>query len=472
MDRIREADFVARDSARAGTFRTITERETGGITQSVGAYEISRNGRKMTFIDTPGHAAFMAMRSRGALAADVAILVVASDDGVAEQTKEAIRILHETKTPHVVAFTKIDRAPDMEKAKAQLMNAGVLLEGSGGDVSHCGVSAKTGDGIGELLDIVELAADVLNLECDADVPAEGMIIEAKKDARRGVVAHAIVTNGTLKPGDDIACGSFGAHIRSLEDATGAQIAAAVPSMPVAVLGFKEMPFAGERFRAGEPSPAVVLEEDEQPIVRRGPSAAEDDITVVTLVVKADSQGGAEAVSQIIASLAVPQGLRLTVAQSGVGEVTDGDIRWLMARNKGNAVVLGFNVSVTKAAENLAKAGKIEIASSKVIYDLVSHAESLIKKLSKATVAGDLEVLALFGTKGEAGRIVGGKVITGVMHSGAAVDVEREGAVVGSGTMTSLQSGKKPMESVEAGSECGMVIDGAGDIRVGDHVIIR
>ena len=444
----------------------VAHSEAGGITQSVGAYEIVHGDKKMTFIDTPGHEAFMGMRERGAGMADIAILVVSAEDGVQEQTKEAIRIVTDAKVPYVVAVTKIDREPKTDKAKNELMQAGVLLEGYGGDVSWCGVSGVTGEGVSDLLDLLLLVADTLEATYDPDAPVAGYVLEAKKDAKRGVTVHAIMTDGTLTAGMDIAAGAAGARVRSLEDAVGKRVESCTASAPVTIIGFKDLPVVGARFAAGTPESVAAARPVKVKI------AHTEGVTAINVIVKADSQGALEAVAASVRAIPVPAGAVIRIVSEGVGDITDGDVQWFMASEAERGMVVGFNVGATKPAETVAKAHRIKVVSSKIIYDLVKGVEDAIKAVTKAAATGELEILALFGKKGPKEHIVGGKVISGEMKNGADIEIEREGSAAGTGKIASLQSGKKPMEEVAAGSECGMLVESDIDIKVGDRIIIR
>ncbi len=453
LDAIRKADVAAG--------------EAGGITQSIGAYEITHGGEKMTFIDTPGHEAFMAMRHRGATIADLAILVVAADDGVQEQTKEAIRILAETATPYVVALTKVDRGSNLDKAKNDLMQAGVLLEGYGGSTSWQAVSGKTGEGIPDLLDLLLLVADTLGLDYDRASPVAGFVLEARKDAKRGLIVSAIVTDGTLKTGMDIVAGKAGARVRSLEDGNRARIASCTASCPVVIGGFKDMPAAGDAFSSGTAGPVpVAARQNRERLVH------EEGVTAINIIIKADSHGALEAASQAIRAIPVGEGALVRVVSEGVGDITDGDVQWFVATESERGMVIGFNVSATKPAETMAKTNRIAIVASRVIYDLVRSVEEALKAMAKAAASGDLEVLALFGMKGRGEHVIGGKVVMGEMKNETAVRIERGGEEIGTGMIASLQSGKKPVLTVEEGSECGLMVKAECDIKVGDHIIIR
>lgn len=461
-------DYMRKSGVAAG--------EAGGITQSIGAYEITHKGEKITFIDTPGHEAFIGMRTRGAHIADFAILAVAADDGVEAQTKEAIGILKETQTPYIVAITKIDTGVSLDKAKNELMQEEVLLEGQGGNVSWHGVSAKTGEGIPDLLDLALLTAEVEHLEYDPAHPAQGFIIEAKKDSQRGIVAHAIVTDGTLKPGDDIMAGDSNAHIRSLEDGTGARLQSATPAAPVVILGFKNLPSVGVKFVVGKsaqsPSRAHHPESGIQsPASRVQRLIVKEGETVVNVIVKADTGGALEALAQVVRGIPLPPGYIVRVVDEGVGEITDGDVQWLTATEAKKGILVGFNVGATKTAEAVARINGITILTSSIIYDLARDLTEVVKGAGKEAIMGDLEVRAVFGKK-EGRQIVGGKVVAGEIKSQSACGIERGVEVVGVGRIVNLQQNKADAATVTAENECGLLIQTDAEIKVGDHLVIK
>lgn len=450
---------------------SIAATEAGDITQSIGAYEITHKGEKMTFIDTPGHEAFMNMRARGATIADVAILVVAADNGVQTQTKEAINILKETQTPFVVAITKIDKNIQLDQIKNDLTQAEVLLEGYGGNISWHGVSAKTGEGINDLLDLVLLTTDIEHLEYDPAHPAKGVIIESKKDARRGIAAHAIVTDGTLRPGDDIVAGEVSARIRSVEDGAGARLDHAAPSTPVILLGFKDLPPVGVEFRAGMAKGKEARIAGDADVKEKKRFVVSKGETVINVIVKADTGGALEALAQVVRGLPLPMGYVLRVVDEAVGEITDGDVQWLTATETKKGILVGFNVGVTKAAETVAKINGITIFTSSVIYDLTRDLAEAVQGADAEALIGDLEVLAIFGKK-EGRQIVGGKVTAGEIKNQSACGIERENQTMGVGRIVNLQQNKADSAVVLEGNECGLLIQTDAEIKVGDHLIVR
>lgn len=446
----------------------VASREVGGITQSIGAYEVAHAGERLTFIDTPGHEAFSKMRQRGANIADLAILVVAADDGVQNQTKEAIKILQETETPYVVAINKVDRVGDkLDNVKSELMQAGVLLEGFGGSVSYQPISAKDGKGVAELLDLLLLTADVEQLTYEPKNVASGYVLESKMDNRRGVVATVILKDGTLREGDEVRAGGATGKIKMLEDFAGKKVKELNPSSPARIFGFESLPKVGDEFR----SAAHILEaEAAMPAVARrvAATAAPKNEKEVTLILKADVAGSLEALSGIMRGLPVMKGMNLTIIDESVGDITDGDIKDAIAHG---GVIIGFRTKATKAAEDLARAQEIEIIQSEIIYDLVKNVEERLKVGMAKKALGVLEVLAVFGKKGDK-RIIGGKVIEGEIRNNAALEISRNDATIGKGRIVNLQSMKRDVPKVEVGNECGMLFGSDVEVKVGDKLVMR
>ena len=469
----------------------VAAKEAGGITQSTGAYEISHNGQKITFIDTPGHEAFFKMRSRGAKIADVAILVVAADDGVKPQTKEAIKITQESETPYIVAINKIDKNPNLDKVKNDLMQAGVLLEGYGGNVSYQPISAKTGEGVNELLDLILLTADVEDLKYDPDQKAEGFIVESKLDSRRGIIAAAIIKNGTLKIGDEIAAGAVSGKIKSLETFFGEKIKQAEASSPVLITGFNSLPKIGEEFFVGKLAHSAgsgqalsagsgQAEKIETPAAKTGAKInAAPDKESLNLIIKGDVSGSVEALSEIIKTLPAKahsansgQEKPIKIISESVGDISDGDVKLAISTD---ASIIGFKVKATKVAENLAQEHRIEIISSDIIYELLKLLEEKIVS-SKQKIAGKLEILAIFSHRqGETGKkdkkqTIGGRVIEGEIKKNDFLQIERQGEKIGGAKVWNLQQNKKDVTRTEAGKECGLLVDSPVEIKIGDILI--
>lgn len=443
----------------------VAEREAGGITQSVGAYEIVHNGKRMTFIDTPGHEAFTNMRSRGATAADLAILVVAADEGIKPQTQESIGILNSTKTPFVVAITKVDKTnADLEKVKNDLTAAGVLLEGYGGSVSYQPVSAKTGENVNELLDLLLLATEMEGLSYDPAAPATGFILETRMDRRRGAEATLIVKNGTLRQGEPIATPTGKGKVRILEDFQGKAVKSLEPSAPALAIGFVEIPRIGEDFVTGE---AANVDLAIRPRADLGPQyPAFDAEETLNLILKSSDAGMLEALSQIVGAMASEKPLK--IVQQSVGDVTDGDVKHAISTK---SVVIGFKSKVDKGAKTIGEANRVKIITSEIVYDLVKAIEDFLLRKEDTDKAGELEVLAVFNQAKLDKQVVGGKVTAGAFRNRAVFDIVRGGAVVGSGRVTNLQQKKEDVQEAVDG-EAGLMVGSPHAIEVGDKLVIR
>ena len=465
----------------------VAAKEAGGITQSIGAYEIihypggdpstgsgrpSAEGRKITFIDTPGHEAFSAMRSRGAHVADLAILVVAADEGLKTQTKEAIDILRKSETPFVVAINKIDKTNgDVEKAKNELTAAGVLLEGYGGQISWHGVSAKTGDGVNDLLDLILLSAEVEHLTYDPSAPVSGFVLETRVDRQRGSEATIIVRNGTLKRGDMIHTETAGGKVKILENFLGKTVSELAPSAPALIIGFERLPRVGEEFSFGLGS--VTLQDEKRgsrlqvPKVVTGKKG--EGPQVLNLILKASDAGSLEALSLIIRSLGNDK-RPLNVVEESVGEISDGDAR--LAVTTGGAII-GFRSKIDKGAKNLIDAHAVRVITSEIIYDLVKAVEDFLHELEKPPAAGELEVLAVFNQAKPDKQLVGGRVILGIMKGKGNLEIVRgEGTVIGTGKILNLRDKKSDVIQAEKGKEAGMLVNSNILIAPGDRLLLR
>lgn len=445
----------------------IAEKEAGKITQSIGAYEILHKNERMTFIDTPGHEAFSKMRTRGAKVADIAILVVAADDSVQPQTKEAIKIAQDAKIPFVVAINKIDKNnADVDKTKNDLMQAGVLLEGYGGSVSWQGISAKTGEGVNELLDLIVLATEVEDLSYDPTAPAEGFVLEARLENKRGIITLAIVKNGTLRAGEIIATETASGKVKILETFLGERTKEILPSSPAVIMGFESLPKAGEEFFTKEAARNLQTKREALPISNQKVKREKTEKSFLRLILKADAGGSLEALSQIMKSLPMPENYLLEIVNESVGEITDGDVKSAVATG---AIIIGFNVKPNKAAENLAKAQKVQIIQSNVVYDLLKAVEEFLKKLGRGYVKGDLEILAVFGKKGDQ-QIIGGKVIKGEIANQSTVIVVRKDSEMGTVKILNTQTNKKDVTKITENNEGGLMVSSEVEIKEGDHLI--
>ena len=456
---------------------TIAAREAGGITQAVGAYEVIHGGRKITFIDTPGHEAFAAMRSRGAQMADLAILVVAADEGVKPQTRDAFKVLEETKTPFVVALNKIDKAgaSGVEKVKGELAGAGILLEGYGGTVSYHGISAKTGEGVDDLLDLVLLAADVEELTYDPDAPATGAVLEVRRDPRRGIEASVIVKNGTLHRGDAIATATASGKVKILEDFAGKPATELVPSAPALIIGFETLPRVGEEFViGGTPAAAGV-----RTATRQVTGAAPKNANTLNLILKASDAGSLEALSVVLRSLEgnaeTRNGKEVHIVDESVGDTTDGDVRHASATG---ATIIGFKNRTEKAARTLAEAQSVEVITSNIVYDLAKAVEDFLSGKRGPVALGELEVLAVFNQDKLDKQLVGGRVASGTFRSKATIEILRSAGPeapkepLGSGRVLELREKKNEIASAETGKEIGLLVNSHTLIQVGDKLVIR
>ena len=461
----------------------VTAQEAGGITQHIGAYQVEKNGRKITFLDTPGHEAFTAMRARGARVTDVAVLVVAADDGVQPQTIEAISHARAADVPIVVALNKIDK-PDAnpDNVKSQLADQGVTIEEYGGDTPLVPVSAKTKQGIDDLLDVILLVADIQNFKANPDRPAIGTVIEAHLDKGRGPVATVLVQNGSLERGDIVVAGKTFGKVRAMIDDKGRKVGRAEPSRPVEILGLPEVPEAGDIFRAvpDEKSARATTIANER-AARSRAAGAEAPATLeelfarvregkakeLKLVLKADVQGSLEAIRGALAK--VPQDeVALNLIHGAVGDITESDVN--LAATAG-AVVIGFNNRIDVAGRRAAEAGGVEVRMYKVIYELLEDVQKALTGMLEPemveAVLGHAEVRQLF----KAGKttIAGCMVVDGLLQRSARARVLRGGAVVFDGLIASLRRVKDDVREVRAGLECGIVLEGFNDVAVGDIV---
>ncbi|MSR84862.1 translation initiation factor IF-2 [Candidatus Uhrbacteria bacterium] len=460
----------------------VMEKESGGITQHIGAYQTEKNGKKITFIDTPGHEAFTVMRSRGAKVADIAILVVAADDGVQPQTKEAVQIIQAAKLPFVVALNKIDKPEaDPNRVMGQLAEIGVTVEEWGGKTPMTKISAKTGQGIPELLDLILLVAEVEkdHIMANPERKAAGTIVESHVDKGEGPVATVLVQTGTLHRNDclGIAGAAYG-RVRAMRDWTGAMVDEAGPGMPVKILGFKVAPAVGDILEV--PEDPKMLEQKKAKTSRQVAEAftatkavpteeetANKKITL-NIVLKTDVLGSLEALLGMLEKIK-HELVGTDVIQKGLGNVTESDIE--RAANAKPSVVYGFNVMTPAAIESDARDKGVEIKSYKIIYelfdDVVARLNRLLPQELIVTALGEAEIAAVFRT--DPGKmILGAKVKTGKLLAGAKVRVWRGQEPVGEGILESLQSGKSVVKEVSAGQECGLSFKGKTKIAIGDR----
>ena len=462
----------------------VTAGEAGGITQHIGAYSVEVNNRKITFLDTPGHEAFTAMRARGASVTDIAILVVAADDGIKPQTIEAIDHAKAAEVPIIVAINKIDKpTANIEKVKQELTEHGLVCEEWGGDTIVAPVSAHTKEGIDNLLEMVLLVADVQELKANPNRHAKGAIIEAKLDKGRGPVATVLVQNGSLKVGDTVIAGTAYGHVRAMNNEKGETVEIATPSMPVEVLGFGDVPQAGDIFYSldDDKLSRQVAEErkDKQKIEQIKASSAvslddlfdkisEGNIKVLNLIVKADVQGSAEAIKQSLLKLSTDE-VKIDVIHNGVGAITQSDV---ILANASNAIIIGFNVVAEPTARAMAEKDEVDIRTYRVIYKLTEDIEkALVGMLDpefKEVIQGHVEVRQVFKVS-NVGTIAGCYVIDGKITRNAGVRLSRDGVVIHEGVISSLKRFKDNVKEVAEGFECGIGIEDYNDIKVGDLI---
>ena len=455
----------------------MAEKEVGGITQHIGAYQIERDSKKITFIDTPGHEAFSAMRSRGAKVADIAILVIAAEEGVKPQTKEAISHIKKSGIPLIVALNKIDKPEaNPEKVKRELQKEDILVEDLGGKIPSVKVSAKTGQGISELLDLILLVAEMENLRADLQKPAEGVVIESYLDKLRGPTATLILNQGILKPGQIIGTPSVLGKIKSLEDFQGTSISEAFPSQPAIILGFENVPKVGENFKAFSDIESAknylkVPEKREAPeILEVGPEQK-----VLNLILKTDVLGSIEAIEEVLKGLPQEKVI-LRLLKSEVGEINESDIKLAKAHPALGypALILGFRVKTSRVAQSFAEREKIKIMTFDVIYDLVGEVRKFMEKIIEPglvrTDLGRVKILAIFSAEKNR-QIVGGKVIEGEVKKGASIEIMRGEEITGKGKLINLQRDKKDIDRVIKGQDCGILYEGDAKIEEGDVLVI-
>jgi translation initiation factor IF-2 len=471
-------DYVRKENVVAG--------EAGGITQHIGAYHIMLPGdREITFLDTPGHQAFTAMRARGAQVTDIVVLVVAADDQVMPQTVEAISHARNAGVPLVVAINKIDLpAANVPKVKQELLQHQVVLEEFGGNVLSAEISAKTGTGVTELLDQILLQAEVLELKANPNGRATGSVIEATLDAGKGPLATVLVQRGTLKVGDDFICGKFSGRVRALFDERGNSVEEAGPSIPVQVLGFDGVPAAGDTFLVvADATEARDIAQKRQRLEREAQNRRsarggtledisralkEGEVQQLRIIIKADQGGPAEALADALAQLATPE-VRVDIVLRGVGQISESDV--LLAKASG-AIIIGFHVRPDANARASAEREGVEIRTYRVIYEAVEDArqalEGLLKPEEREVVLGEAEVLELFKVS-KVGTIAGCVVRSGSISRGARVRLVRDGSPVYTGEISSLKRFKDDVREVKEGLECGIGIENYNDIKVGDRI---
>jgi translation initiation factor IF-2 len=469
-------DYIRRTKVAAG--------EAGGITQHIGAYHVETPKGVVTFLDTPGHAAFTAMRARGAQVTDIVVLVVAADDGVMPQTIEAIQHAKAAEVPIVVAITKMDKPEaDPDRVKNDLAKHGVLPEDWGGDTLFVNVSARTGQGIDDLLDTILLQADVLELKSTHEGPAAGVVIESSMEKGRGAVATVLVKRGTLKPGDPIIAGQEFGRVRAMFDEKGQQVTEAGPSLPVVVLGLSGAPNAGDELLVVESerkAREVALYRQgkfrDTKLAKQAPQKLEDMLSQmgdgktvsVQLIIKADVQGSVEALRDALVGLSTDE-VNVKIVASGIGGITESDVTLAQASN---ARIIGFNVRADSAARNMIKETGIDVRYYSIIYEAIDDVKQIVSGMLapevKEQIVGLAEVREVFRSS-KFGTVAGCIVVDGYVRRNNPIRVLRNNVVIFEGALESLRRFKDDVNEVRAGTECGIGVKNYNDVRVGDQI---
>lgn len=453
----------------------VTAGEAGGITQHVSAYEAVHEHegaeRKITFLDTPGHEAFTALRSRGAQAADIAILVVAADEGVKPQTMEAHAAIAASGIPFVIAFTKMDKnGADLMRAQGSVLEHGLYLEGLGGDIPYQGVSSKTGEGVPELLDLVLLTADMAELTADLELPASGFVLESSQDPKRGILATLIVKEGTLNTGTFAVAGAALAPVRFIENFTGSRIDSAGPSQPVRIAGWNELPPAGTPFAtvASKKDAEKLAAEMPQIVLENIPEAA-PDCAVLALIIKADVTGSIEAIKHELKKITHDRAI-IRIVGEGVGAVAENDVKQAAA---GGATIIAFTVGIESSARDLAERMQVSVESFQIIYDLNDRVSELLgAKAPQVTVeepTGEAKIVKMFNSTGNK-RVLGANLLTGAIALGDSVKLSRRGIDLGYGKVTNLQQARADVKEIRTEGEFGAMVETKVDIAQGDTIV--
>ncbi len=460
----------------------IVDGESGGITQAIGAYEIDANGHKITFIDTPGHAAFTEMRARGASVTDIVIIIVAADDGVMPQTKEAIEHALSAKVPIVVAVNKMDKpTANPERIMTEMAELNITPEEWGGEVPFIKISAQTGDGIDKLLETLIAMSEMMELKANPNRYAMGSVIESRQDKNIGGVASLLILNGTLRLGDPVVVGTTYGKVRTMKNDLGESITMAHPGTPVEITGLNDNPSAGDKFMAFETE-----KEAKEIAFKRAENAREskykkdiislDDLfskinegqKEINVVLKTDVKGSEEAVKNSLLKIDV-EGVKINIIRSGIGTVTESDI---VLANASNAIIIGFNVSPTNTIKEMAKEYGVDVRLYTIIYKCIEEIELAMKGMLdpefEEKVLGNAEIRKIFKFS-KVGNIAGTYIIDGVIKNNACARLIRDGVIIYEGKVASIQREKDSVKEVKKGFECGITLDNFSDIKVGDII---
>lgn len=457
--------------------------EAGGITQAIGAYQVEINGNKITFIDTPGHAAFTEMRARGAKITDIVVIIVAADDGVMPQTKEAIDHAKSANVPIIVAINKIDKTTaNVDKIMSEMSEYGLTPEEWGGDTIFVKLSAHTGENVDLLLESILALAEMEDLKANPKRYASGTVIESKLDKNKGVTASLLINNGTLRLGDPIVVGSSFGKVRTLKDSNGNDLISALPSTPVEITGLNVVPVAGDKFMAFETEKEArsIAEkranaEKEKKYTKKAVSLEdlferiESGHKEINIVLKTDVKGSEEAVKNALEKINV-EGVKVTVIRSGVGTITESDV---VLASASNAIIIGFNVVPSAKTKETAKNYEVDIRLYNIIYKLVEEIESAMKGMLDPTyeevTTGEAEIRQIFKFS-KVGNIAGVHVTSGVIKNNSECKLIRDGVIITTSKIGSLQREKDQVKEVKSGYDCGITIENYSDIKVGDTII--
>ena len=461
----------------------VVSKEAGGITQAIGAYQVEINGNKITFIDTPGHAAFTEMRARGAKITDIVVIIVAADDGVMPQTKEAIDHAKSAKVPIIVAINKIDKTTaNVDKIMSEMSEYGLTPEEWGGDTIFVKLSAHTGENVDLLLENIIALAEMEELKANPKRYAVGTVIESKLDKNKGVTASLLINNGTLRLGDPIVVGSTFGKVRTLKDCNGKDLTSAEPSMPVEITGLNEVPVAGDKFMAfeSEKTARSVAEkrsvlEKEKKFTKKAVSLEdlferiESGYKEINVVLKTDVKGSEEAVKNALEKINV-EGVKVTVIRSGVGTITESDV---VLASASNAIIIGFNVVPSSKTKEAAKNYNVDIRLYNIIYKLVEEIESAMKGMLdpeyEEVTTGEAEIRQIFKFS-KVGNIAGVHVTSGVVKNNSECKLIRDGVIITTTKIKSLQREKDQVKEVKSGFDCGITLENYTDIKVGDTIL--
>ena len=463
------------DTIRKGN---VAAHEAGGITQHISAYQVKKKGEVITFVDTPGHEAFSAMRERGVSIADIAILVVAADDGVRPQTREVITYLKEKKIPTIVAINKIDKPEaNSQRVKQELAELDIVIEEWGGDVIANEISAKNNIGIKELLDSILLVSEVLELKASKKNNGMGVVLESHLDPKIGPISTVLIKTGTLKVGQDIVIGKTFGRIKRMQDFTGKQVESAGPSEPIVIMGINGTPEVNDIIQVAEKETVLKMKSKGgfgsavgRNVIKSKKDLYQnidnDQVKKLNVIIKADVPGSLEAIDQILSTIQSEE-VVLEYVNTGVGNVTESDVK--LAESTG-ATIFGFNVTATTVAKRMAEKSNVTIKPFNIIYELVEAVKNDMSELLPPEIVrtdfGRMKILAIF-KNGKTDMIVGGKVIEGKIVKKSLIEVVRDKEVVGKGVLDNLQQNKKPTEEVKSGNECGVTFAGGTRLMVDD-----